>query len=441
MLKITFMGAGSTVFARNVLGDVMCTPALRECEIALYDIDAIRLNESFQILSVINKNVNEGRAVLKTYLGVENRKEALRNATFVVNAIQVGGYEPCTVIDFEIPKKYGLRQTIADTLGIGGIMRALRTIPVMEGFARDMEEVCPNALFLNYSNPMAMLTGYIQRYSSIQTVGLCHSVQVCSGGLLKGLGMEDKLEGRKELIAGINHMAWLLDIRDKDGNDLYPEIRKRAAEKNATEKHSDMVRYDYIKNFGYYCTESSEHNAEYNNFYIKEKYPELIERFNIPLDEYPRRCVNQIKGWKEMSEKLLTDTELSHTRSHEYASYIMEAAYTNNPIQIGGNVQNSGHLIEDFPEHACVEVPCLINNTGIHPTYVGHLPPVLAAMNMTNINTQLLTIEAARTKKREDIIRAVMLEPHTSAELSIDDMVKMVDEMIEAHGDYMKEYR
>ena len=441
MLKITFMGAGSTVFARNVLGDVMCTPALRECEIALYDIDATRLNESFQILSVINKNVNEGRAVLKTYLGVENRKDALRNATFVVNAIQVGGYEPCTVIDFEIPKKYGLRQTIADTLGIGGIMRALRTIPVMEGFARDMEEVCPNALFLNYSNPMAMLTGYIQRYSSIQTVGLCHSVQVCSEGLLKGLGMEDKLEGRKELIAGINHMGWLLDIRDKDGNDLYPEIRKRAAAKNASEKHHDMVRYDYIKNFGYYCTESSEHNAEYNNFYIKEKYPELIERFNIPLDEYPRRCVNQIKGWKEMSEKLLTDTELSHTRSHEYASYIMEAAYTNNPIQIGGNVQNTGHLIEDFPEHACVEVPCLINGTGIHPTYVGHLPPVLAAMNMTNINTQLLTIEAARTKKREDIIRAVMLEPHTSAELSIDDIVKMVDEMIDAHGDYMAMYK
>ena len=441
MLKITFMGAGSTVFVRNVLGDCMRTPALWDAEMALYDINAERLEESRVMLEALNKNINEGRATIRTYLGVENRKEALRGARFVVNAIQVGGYEPCTVIDFEIPKKYGLRQTIADTLGIGGIMRALRTIPVMEGFARDMEEVCPNALFLNYSNPMAMLTGYIQRYSSIQTVGLCHSVQVCSEGLLKGLGMEDKLEGRKELIAGINHMAWLLDIRDKDGNDLYPEIRKRAAERNATEKHGDMVRYDYIKNFGYYCTESSEHNAEYNNFYIKEKYPELIERFNIPLDEYPRRCVNQIKGWKEMSEKLLTDTELSHTRSHEYASYIMEAAYTNNPIQIGGNVQNTGHLIEDFPEHACVEVPCLINGTGIHPTYVGHLPPVLAAMNMTNINTQLLTIEAARTKKREDIIRAVMLEPHTSAELSIDDMVKMVDEMIEAHGDYMAMYK
>ena len=441
MLKITFMGAGSTVFARNVLGDVMCSEALRECDIALYDIDATRLDESCKILSTINRNINEGRAVIKTYLGVENRKEALRGATFVVNAIQVGGYEPCTVTDFEIPKKYGLRQTIADTLGIGGIMRALRTIPVLEDFTRDMEEVCPDALLLNYSNPMAMLTGYVQRYSGIKTVGLCHSVQVCSQNLLESLGMEDKLEGRKELIAGINHMAWLLSIQDKDGNDLYPEIRKRAAEKNATEKHNDMVRFDYIDKLGYYCTESSEHNAEYNCFYIKSKYPELIDRFNIPLDEYPRRCVNQIKGWKEMSESLLSDTKLSHTRSREYASYIMESVYTNTPMQIGGNVLNTGHLIEDFPEHACVEVPCLVNGTGIHPTYVGHLPPVLAAMNMTNINTQLLTIEAARTRKREDIIRAVMLDPHTAAELSIDDIVKMVDELIEAHGPYMAMYR
>lgn len=440
MLKITFMGAGSTVFARNVLGDVMCSEALRECEIALYDIDAIRLDESCKILNTINRNINEGRAVIKTYLGVENRKEALRGATFVVNAIQVGGYEPCTVTDFEIPKKYGLRQTIADTLGIGGIMRALRTIPVLEDFTRDMEEVCPDALFLNYSNPMAMLTGYVQRYSGIKTVGLCHSVQVCSQHLLESLDMADKLEGRKELIAGINHMAWLLSIQDKDGNDLYPEIRKRAAAKNAAEKHNDMVRFDYIDKLGYYCTESSEHNSEYNCFYIKSKYPELIDRFNIPLDEYPRRCVNQIKGWKEMSESLLSDTKLSHERSREYASYIMESVYTNTPMQIGGNVLNAGHLIEDFPEHACVEVPCLVNGTGIHPTYVGYLPPVLAAMNMTNINTQLLTIEAAHTRKREDIIRAVMLDPHTAAELSIDDIVKMVDELIEAHGPYMAMY-
>ena len=441
MLKITFMGAGSTVFAKNVLGDVMSTPALRECEIALYDIDPTRLKESLQILTVINANINENRAIIKPYLGVENRKEALRGATFVVNAIQVGGYEPCTVIDFEIPKKYGLQQTIADTLGVGGIMRALRTIPVMEDFAHDMEEVCPDALFLNYTNPMAMLTGYISRYTSVNMVGLCHSVEVCSEHLLKKLGMEDKLEGRREKIAGINHMAWLLEIRDKDGNDLYPDIKRLAQAKNANEIHTDMVRFDYIDKLGYYCTESSEHNAEYNPFYIKSKYPELIERFNIPLDEYPRRCIRQIERWEKQSIELMSDPHLDHTRTREYASYIMEAVVTNTPYQIGGNVLNTGHLIEDFPEHACVEVPCLVNNTGIHPTYVGHLPPVLAAMNMTNINTQLLTIEAARTRKKEDILRAVMLDPHAAAELSIDDMAKMVDEMIEAHGPYMAMYK
>ena len=255
MPKITFMGAGSTVFARNVLGDCMCTPALCESEIALYDIDAERLEESYIILSAINHNTTQDRATLQTYGGVENRREALRGADFVVNAIQVGFYEPCTVIDFEIPKKYGLRQTIADTLGIGGVMRALRTIPVLEDFARDIEAVCPDAWFLNYTNPMAMLSGYMQRYTNVKTVGLCHSVQTCSRDLLKGLGMEDKLEGRRELIAGINHMAWLLQITDKDGNDLYPEIRRRAAEKNAAEKHNDMVRYEYIRRLGYYCTE------------------------------------------------------------------------------------------------------------------------------------------------------------------------------------------
>ena len=441
MLKIAFMGAGSTIFARNVLGDVMAAEALRECEIALYDIDPVRLEESRRILAVINQNINENRAVITPYLGVENRKDALRGASFVVNAIQVGGYDPCTIIDFEIPKKYGLKQTIADTLGVGGIMRALRTIPVMEDFAREMEEVCPDALMLNYTNPMAMLTGYISRYTGIRMVGLCHSVQVCSETILKDLGMEDKLEGRRELIAGINHMGWLLSIQDKDGNDLYPEIRRRAKAKNAAEKHSDMVRYDYIDKLGYYCTESSEHNAEYNPFYIKDKYPELIERFNIPLDEYIRRCIRQIDEWKELGVKLTTDTTLTHQRSREYASYIMEAMVTNTPYQIGGNVLNTGHLIADFPEHACVEVPCLVDGMGIHPTRVGSLPPVLAAMNMTNINTQLLTIEAARTRKREDILRAVMLDPRAAAELSIDDMAKMVDELIEAHGPYMAMYK
>lgn len=440
MIKITFMGAGSTVFARNVLGDCMCTPALRDSVIALYDIDEERLEDSYIILSAMNKNVNEGRAKIEKYCGVENRKDALRGATFVVNAIQVGLYDPCTIIDFEVPKKYGLRQTIADTLGIGGIMRGLRTIPVLKDFADDMEEVCPNAWFLNYTNPMAILSGYMQRYTKIKTIGLCHSVQSCSRDLLNRLGMEDKLEGRKELIAGINHMGWLLEIEDKDGNDLYPEIRKRAIEMNDREKHSDMVRFEYIRNFGYYCTESSEHNAEYNCFYIKDKYPELIDRYNIPLDEYPRRCVNQIAGWKAEKERILDNGQITHERSGEYASYIMEAIVTGNPYKIGGNVLNTG-LIDNLPAEACVEVPCLIDGKGIHPCHVGKLPVQLAAMNQTNINAQLLTINAAVTKKREDIYMAAMLEPHTAAELSIDDIKAMVDELIEAHGEYMKDYK
>ena len=440
MAKITFMGAGSTVFARNVLGDCMCSEALCDSEIALYDIDAKRLEDSDIILNAINKNVNEGRARIKTYLGAENRKEALRGADFVVNAIQVGGYDPCTITDFEIPKKYGLRQTIADTLGIGGIMRGLRTISVMKEFANDIEDVCPDALFLNYTNPMGILSGYMQRYTGVKTVGLCHSVQVCSKGLLEKLGMEDKLEGRVETIAGINHMGWLLDIRDKDGNDLYPEIRRRAAEKNATEKHDDMVRFEYIKHLGYYCTESSEHNAEYNPFFIKAKYPELIDQFNIPLDEYPRRCIKQIAEWEEEKNNILKDGKITHERSREYASYIMESVVTNNPYKIGGNVINKG-CIENLPADACVEVPCMIDGNGVNPCRVGRLPVQLAAMNMTNINVQLLAIEAAATRKKEYIYQAAMLDPHTAAELSIDDIVKMCDELIDAHGDYMKMYK
>lgn len=439
MIKITFMGAGSTIFARNVLGDCMCTPSLCNCEIALYDIDKKRLEESEIILKAINNNVNENKAIINTYLGVENRKEALKGATFIVNAIQVGFYDPCTIIDFEIPKKYGLRQTIADTMGIGGIMRGLRTIPVMKEFAQDIEEVCPKAWLLNYTNPMAIITGYMQRYTKVKTVGLCHSVQGCSREILKALGMEDKLEGRKELIAGINHMAWLLEIYDKEGNDLYPEIRKRAIEKNSKEKHDDMIRYEYIKHLGYYCTESSEHNAEYNSLFIKSKYPELIDKFNIPLDEYPRRCIEQIKEWKNEKSKILQDGKVTHKRSTEYASYIMESIVTGIPCKIGGNVINNG-LIDNLSKDACVEVPCLVDSMGVQPCYVGELPTQLAAMNMSNINTQLLTIEAAVTKKREHIYQAAMLDPHTSAELSIDDIVAMCDELIDAHGEYMKDY-
>ena len=440
MGKITFMGAGSTVFAKNVLGDVMLTPALCEFEIALYDIDAERLEESYIMVTLLNKNINENRAKVSKYLGVENRKDALRGADFVVDAIQVGLYDPCTITDFEVPKKYGLRQTIADTLGIGGIFRTLRTIPVLKDFANDMEEVCPNAWFLNYTNPMAMLAGYMQRYTNVKTVGLCHSVQVCSEHLLKGLGIEAK-RPLKEKIAGINHMAWLLELEDADGNDLYPEIKRRAfaeLEKMPNSECKDLVRYEYIRRLGYYCTESSEHNAEYNNFFIKSKYPELIDRYNIPLDEYPRRCVNQIANWKKAKEEYLAGN-ITHTRSREYASRIMEAMVTDVPYKIGGNVINNG-LIENLPREACVEVPCLVNKFGIQPTVVGRIPTQCAAMNMTNINVQLLTIEAAVTRKKEHIYQAAMLDPHTSSELSIDDIVKLCDDLIEEHGDWLPKY-
>ncbi|MBR6185006.1 MAG: alpha-glucosidase/alpha-galactosidase [Clostridia bacterium] len=479
MPKIAFMGAGSTVFAKNVLGDSILTPALESSVIALYDIDAERLEESRAMLNAINQNYG-AKACIEAYLGVENRKDALRGANYVVNAIQVGGYEPCTVTDFEIPKKYGLRQTIADTLGVGGVFRALRTIPVMLDFARDMEEVCPDAWLLNYTNPMAMLTGAMLRLTNVRTVGLCHSVQVCASTLLCELGMEYS-DTVQQKIAGINHQAWLLEI-SRDGKDLYPEIRRRAklfnegkldrgtleeftavcaarmgttADKlddgqrkwikdgyddyRATGKHGDMVRIEMLNRFGYYLTESSEHTSEYTPWFIKDRYPELIDRFRIPLDEYPRRCVSQIEHWKERRNELIANPLLTHTRTREYASSIMEAMETNKPFKIGGNVLNTG-LITNLPRNACVEVPCLVDKNGVTPCYVGDLPEQCAALNRTNINVQLLTIEAARTLKKDYIYQAVMMDPHTAAELSIDDIVAMCDDLIDAHGDWLPKF-
>ena len=474
MPKITFMGAGSTVFAKNVLGDSMMTPALAESTIALYDIDQVRLEESAAMLEAINRNAGS-RARIEKYLGTENRKKALAGANYVVNAIQVGGYDPCTITDFEIPKKYGLKQTIADTLGVGGVFRALRTIPVMMDFARDIEEVCPDAWLLNYTNPMAMLTGAMLRYKGVKTVGLCHSVQVCAPTILNelGIGYDDTVQCR---IAGINHQAWLLSCT-KNGQDIYPEIRRRALLYNEGKldigswedrlrmlmmdeewdeeriaqareeydlyqsegKHHDMVRLELMRRFGYYITESSEHSSEYTPYFIKREYPELIDRYCIPLDEYPRRCIRQIEDWKKRGHELTANPYLSHTRSKEYASYIMEAMETDKPVKIGGNVLNNG-LITNLPSNACVEVPCLVDRNGVQPCYVGDLPEQCAALNRTNINVQLMAIEAAMTRRKEAIYQAVMLDPHTGAELSIDDIVAMCDELIEAHGDWLPEY-
>lgn len=432
MSKITFLGAGSTVFAKNLLGDCMLVPSIQGFEFALYDIDLQRLKDSENMLLNL-KETTKSTVTIKAYT---DRKEALRGAKYVINAIQVGGYDPCTITDFEVPKKYGLRQTIGDTVGIGGLFRALRTIPVMLEFAEDMQEVCPDAWFLNYTNPMAVLTAVMNKYGGIKTVGLCHSVQVCAPHLLQSLGMPtDNIQWK---IAGINHMAWLLEIT-RNGEDLYPEIKRRAEEKQKT-KHHDMVRFEIMKRFGYYVTESSEHNAEYHPWFIKSRYPELIEKFNIPLDEYPRRCVAQIKGWEKMREDLVNNKNLTHERTNEYGSYIIEAMETNNPVKIGGNVLNTGRIISNLPENACVEVPCLVDSSGVQPIYVGDLPEQCAALNRTNINTQLLTIEAAITRKKEYIYQAALLDPHTAAELSIDDIVALCDDLIEAHGDWLPKY-
>ncbi|MBF0811128.1 alpha-glucosidase/alpha-galactosidase [Staphylococcus xylosus] len=432
MDKITFLGAGSTVFAKNVLGDCMTVEALQDFEFALYDIDEQRLHDSEMMLNNLKKNLHSNVTV-KAY---HNRKEALSGAKYIINAIQVGGYDPATITDFEIPKKYKLRQTIADTLGIGGIFRNLRTIPVMQAFADDIKEVCPNAWFLNYTNPMAVLTNIMLK-EGIKTIGLCHSVQVCTNDLLDSLDLpKDNIQSK---IAGINHMAWLLEIK-QNGKDLYPEIKKRAKAKQKS-KHDDMVRFEILDKFGFYVTESSEHNAEYHPYFIKNLYPELIDDYNIPLDEYPRRCIKQIEEWSQMRDDIVNDQNLTHQRSNEYGSYIIEAMETNKPFKIGGNVLNTGGLISNLPENAVVEVPCLVDASGVAPTYIGNLPEQLAALNRTNINTQLLTIEAALTNDKSKIYQAAMLDPHTASELSIDDIISLCDDLIEAHGDWLPSYK
>lgn len=438
MIKITFLGAGSTVFAKNVLGDCILTPELEDLKIALYDIDPLRLDDSYRMLMNIVHNSKRKDVEINKYL---DRKEALMKADYVVNAIQVGGYDPSTIVDFEIPKKYGLRQTIGDTLGIGGIFRALRTIPVLEAFAKDMEEVCPDALFINYSNPMAMLTGYMLQYTKIKTVGLCHSVQGCVGGLLNTLKMNQYLKDCKWEIAGINHQAWLLKVEDGQGNDLYPLIKERSLSGSYQKDMAwDLVRHELMNTFGYYVTESSEHSSEYTPWFIKSNYPELIDLYKIPLDEYPRRCIHQIDGWTKMRQELVNDKNIIHEKSHEFAAYIIKAMESDEPYRIHGNVLNTG-LITNLPRNACVEVPCLVDRNGISPCYVGDLPEICAAINRTNVNVHSLTLIASQSRKKEDVYKAALMDPHTSSELSISDIKHLCDDLLEAHKQWLPDYQ
>ena len=432
MPKIAFIGAGSVIFAKNVLGDCIMTPALHDAHIALYDINKEKLEVSESMLCSINRNSGSQIGIM----AYADRKKALDGADYVINAIHVGGYIPCIVNDFEIPLKYGLKQTYADTLGIGGIFRGLRTIPVMLEMAKEMEEVCPNAWLLNYTNPMAIVTGAVLRATSVKTIGLCHSVQVCTRELLEGLGMY--ADSVRSKIAGVNHQAWLLEVSTKDGKNLYPEIKRRALERPTP--HKDMVRYEIMRRFGYYVTESSIHSAEYMPYFIKNAYPELLEQFNIPTGEYKHWGSDQRKYWESVKKELVENKNLKHERTHEYASYIIEAMETDVPYKIGGNVLNKG-LITNLSDEACVEVPCLVDSNGITPCHVGELPPQCAALNRTNINVQLLTIEAALTHRKEHIYHAAMLDPHTAAEVPIDIIVAICDELIEANADFLPKYK
>jgi alpha-galactosidase len=430
MPKIVFIGAGSTVFAKNLLGDILSFPELAGSTIALHDIEPTRLRTS----EIVAKRVAEAVHATPTITATTNRREALDGADYAISMIQVAGYKPGTVVDFEIPKKYGLRQTIADTLGIGGIMRGLRTIPVLLDMCRDMEEVCPGVTFLQYVNPMAMNCWAISRASTIKTVGLCHSVQGTAGQLAEDIGIP--LEEINYVAAGINHMAFYLKF-ERCGEDLYPRIQKVIDEGRVPE--SNMVRYEALKRFGYFVTESSEHFSEYVPWFIKRDRPDLIEQYNIPLDEYIRRCENQIAAWEKQRQALEGGAPLQVHQSSEYGSLIIHSLETGTPRVIYGNVANHG-LIDNLPDDCCVEVPVLVDRNGLQPTKIGRLPPQLAALMQTNVNVQSLTVEAALTGKREHIYHAAMLDPHTAAELDVEQIGHLVDDLIAAHGNWLPAY-
>lgn len=438
MAKITLIGAGSTVFAQNILGDVLSNPELADSEIALFDVNDERLSTS----EIMSRRIG-------TTLGLEDlrvtattdRRAALKNADFVILMMQIGGYKPATIIDFDVPKKFGLRQTIADTLGIGGIFRGLRTIPVVLDIAREMEELCPNALMMNYVNPMAMLSGAVQeRHPDLPYVGLCHSVQETAGHLARVLG-----ENIKEIdyrSAGINHVAFFqkFEKRLPDGSreDLYPRLKAIAECGEAPD--GDKVRFEVLKQLGFFVTESSEHFSEYTPWFIKRGRADLIDRYQVPLDEYIRRCEDQIADWENLKVELEDETRtLAVEQSNEYASAIIHGMVTGTNHLIYGNVRNDG-LITNLPGNAAVEVPCHIDRNGVQPIRVGKLPTQLAAVMRWQINVQELTIEAALTGKREHIYHAAMLDPHTAAELAPDEIRTLCDAMIAAHGTYLPHY-
>lgn len=441
---ITFIGAGSTVFTKNIAGDILSRPALAQAEIRLMDINPERLMESDVIVGKMAQTLG-GKATVKTFT---SQRRALEGADFVVCCFQVGGYDPCTITDFEVPKKFGLRQTIADTLGIGGIMRGLRTVPVLWSICEDMAEVAPNAIMLQYVNPMAINTwAMAAKYPGIRQVGLCHSVQGTAWELARDLDIP--VEEIRYRAGGINHMAFYLSFehRQADGSykDLYPALKRGYAEgrfpkpSHWNPRCPNKVRYEMLKRLGYFVTESSEHFAEYTPWFIKRDRPDLIEKFGIPLDEYPQRCVEQIARWKKEAESLKSADRIEIKESHEYASQIVNSVVTGEPSVIYGNHGNRGY-IPQLPNGCAVEVPTLVDHMGLQPTVVQDIPPQLIALMRTNINVQDLTVQALLTENPDHIYHAAMLDPHTGAELDLQQIWDLTHDLLAAHGDWLPEW-
>lgn len=439
--KIAFIGAGSTVFMKNIVGDVLQRPELSAAHLALMDIDPRRLGESQIVASKIIQTLGID-ATVSSHL---ERRDALDGADFVVVAFQIGGYDPCTITDFEVPKRYGLRQTIADTLGIGGIMRGLRTVPHLWDVCADMMDVCPQAILLQYVNPMAINTWAIaEKFPEIRQVGLCHSVQGTALELAHDLDIP--IERIRYHCAGINHMAFYLRFEERlaDGSyrDLYPDLlcgyRERRFPKPPlmNPRCPNKVRYEMMTRLGYFVTESSEHFSEYVPWFIKRDRSDLIEKFGIPLDEYPARCLEHIDEWSEQARVHRDADRIVIEPSHEYASDIIHAVWTGQPAVIYGNVRN-GDLISSLPRSCAVEVPCLVDQNGVQPTEIGALPPQLTALMRTNINVQQLTVAALIEEKREYIYHAAMMDPHAAAELDLDQIWSLVDDLLKAHGAWM----
>ena len=442
--KITFIGAGSSVFMKNIVGDVLQRPSLSGARITLMDINPERLAESEVIAGKLVKSLGVSATVETS----SDQRAALEGADFVVVCFQIGGYDPCTITDFDVPKRYGLRQTIADTLGVGGIMRGIRTVPHLWSVCEDMLEVCPDAVMLQYVNPMAINTWAIaEKYPSIRQVGLCHSVQGTAYELARDL--ELPVEEIRYRAAGINHMAFYLKFEhaQPDGSyrDLYPDLLRGYREGRMPKpshwnpRCPNKVRYEMMTRLGYFVTESSEHFAEYTPYFIKEGREDLIEKFGIPLDEYPKRCIEQIASWKRVSEQYKSAETIEVNESHEYASSIMNSIWTGEPSVIYGNVRNTS-LITSLPEGCAVEVPCLVDASGIQPTHIGDLPPQLTALIRTNINVQELTVRALMTENREHIYHAAMMDPHTAAELDLDQIWRLVDDLLEAHDEWLPQW-